>query len=225
MITNLQVERPPSFASLDDEPPQQSLPVVIATAQVQLKVWAVSQDSSAEGWVSIDGNTYPRTVGANKVTPHYLALRHYWQQVPGSCTQIYPGEIFTKTYQMTFGVADTDSTTVSSELGVTFSGLSAKIKELFSNSITVSAEMSEETQFEVSGPGPGFIRAWVLWQPVYELVALDATGIIVGQDQGQCWVAWGAGKDDGPASLSIPNGQQTFPQRNMIPVQQDFAAS
>lgn len=227
MSRNRRTERPPSFTSLDDQPLPQSLPVVIGTAPAMLKVWAASLVSNNVGWASIGGNVPPVVTGPNTdgrdTLRHSLVLLHYWQQVPGSYTHIYPGETFTKSYELSIGVSDTASETVASELGVKFAGLSARIEQLFSQSITVSAEMTEETQFTVSGPAPGSVRAWVLWQPVYELVAIDPSGAVLAEEQGEYQVAWSAEYGD-LAHITVPNARQAFPQREMVPMQKDFPA-
>lgn len=226
----------PKISSLDEELPQQSTPVVVATSSERLCLFANSDNSSRNAWISdIPGQKIP---GSDAVLAKYwddgpprqytLTLRHYWRQVPGSYTRVNPGDSFDQKVTITHGVSTTDTESLSAELGVQAGGLSAKVTATFEHSVSVTDEVSVEKTYAVDAPATGMVRVWLLWQLVDEIVALDSQGNVIPVSDGREGDVWWTFSSPFPyksgAFLSYPNVQQAFPSENYVPAQADFPA-
>jgi hypothetical protein len=154
-----------------------------------------------------------------------LTWRQRWRQVPNTYTHVYPGGGYTKAYKTTHGISRTDAESISAELGVEVGGLGAKLQATFEYSITVSEEESEETGYSVGSPAEGYVRVWVLWQLVDEVVALDPQGNVLdfGTEHGRIDIPPVVGNSE--CSLSYPNVQQKFAAKTFVPMQRDFPES
>ncbi|MFL6856376.1 MAG: hypothetical protein ACJ8EB_00545 [Allosphingosinicella sp.] len=213
--------------------PDQSEPIVLAQSGDRLLLWANSDNSSKNAYVSEvpnQRNPISDAVIANfwdgTTIPNYvLTLRRYWQQVPGAYTLVQAGGGFEQTYTTTTGISETDSETLSAELGVSGGGLSAKISASFTHSVTTSLATSQSRKFTAGAPASGFQRVWVLWQLVDELVALTPSGDVIPTYIGEADVTWFV---DVPmmgtsgAFMNYQNARQTFPTQTLMPQQKDF---
>ena len=225
----------PTIQSINDQIPIQSLPAVVSTSATRLAIWANSDESSTTAYTGdiagADGaapgqTAYLETYWDGQPAANYtLTMRQYWLQVPGTYTLIQPGGSFTKSFDLSHGISDTDSETISAELGVSVDGLSASVTATFSHSVTTSTEASVTTTYTAGPPLDGYQRVWVLWQLIDELVALDPNGNVISNPnplrKGN--VAWnGKGRKSNGAFLSYTTLQQAFPSQTFMPQQQDF---
>jgi len=180
----------PPITSLMEELPDQTDSVFISLSnQQRLLMYAMSLHySKIQGWVSdtinhmndVNPGVILRSWGDGcEPTTYNLQLRAYWQQVPNTYTHVNPGGGFSKTYTSSHGITTTDSQTISAELGLEGGGLSAKITATFGHTVETSQQTSEQTEYTVGAPDNGFVRVWVLWQLVHEIVAWDDGGLLI----------------------------------------------
>jgi hypothetical protein len=212
--------------------PDQSNPIVLKTSSNRFLLWADSDNSSNNTYVSeVPGQANPLTPAviadfwSGTTIPAYtLTLRRYWLQVPGAYTLIQPGGAFEQTYTTTVGISETNSTTLTASLGVSGGGLSAAISAAFTYSVTTSLQTSVSTKYSAGAPEDGFERVWVLWQLVDELVALTPGGDVIPGYIGEADVDWFAGMHFGTsgAYMHYQNPQQAFPTQVFMPQQKDF---
>jgi hypothetical protein len=230
-IRNMSLPPLPPITGTNDQLPNQTDPVVVSTTADRLKIYADSDIDSNGGYVVDTPNLDPTLPDLLNYwsglgpAPYTLTLRQYWRQVPGTYTQVYPGDGYTKAYAVTHGVSTTDSETLGAELGVAGEGLSVKLTASFSHSVTVSEETTEQTTYTVGAPSTG-IRVWVLWQLVQEVVALDPSGSVLpksvpAHDHGD--VNWPHRSPCG-AFLAYKNTDFINPSQLFLPQQADFAS-
>jgi hypothetical protein len=211
-------------------PPSQSLPVVQGTAaQQRLMIYA---DADSHDWQEYvpDVPNAPNPTGGGTLQDYWdgnppanytLTMRSYWVLVPGSYTQVMPGETYEKQYTTTFGISTTDAQSLSAELGIAVEGLSATLTAEFSHSVTTSIQQQETTTYTVSGPAVGNIRVWMLWQLMDEVVALDPNGNVVSNPKRHGDVDWSQHGASG-AFLQYTDVNQYFPSSILVPVTKDF---
>ena len=218
----------PIIESILWKAPSQTTPVDQATSNDRLKLYAnadshdwqeyvpdqVASDSSIPGVLVNYWDGQPPAA-------YTLTLRSYWQLIPSTYTQVSSGGGFEKEYTTTVGISNTESSTLSAELGVEVEGLSAKISASFTSSVTTTSETQETTKYTVGSPEKGYTRVWMLWQLVDELVALDPQGKIVSNPTRRGDVNWSQHNQSG-AYLSYQNLHQHFPSTIIVPTQQDF---
>jgi hypothetical protein len=156
-----------------DLPPQTSDFVQVAanpTRKLLIK-WS-ALDGSGGGF--LDPNNLPNGAFVNPPLPEYsLAYRLYWlqttyQQVSGPQSFLYKAEVIE-------GMSQTDSVSISAELGVDVEGLSAALSVTFEHSITITTETKVSHDYEINVPA-GKIGVWILWQLVEEIIAVDSSG-------------------------------------------------
>lgn len=215
-------------------PPATSEPITF-TSKERLNLYAISDDSQWEEWVSeIPMTRIPISPGVLvnfwegvKLPSYTLHLSSYWVQVPGSYAVVYPGDTYTRSVTEKHGLSETDSKTISAELGVEFKGLSAKISATFEQSVTVSSEASVSKTYSVKAPETG-ARVWVLWQLVNQIAALDDKGNVITSDGlGRGDVSWDANNSSGRVSgayLNYPSPMMDMPSDLFMPQQADFPA-
>ena len=227
----------PPFPTLDPNqaPPATSELITVATSNQRLNLYAISDNSTWQEWVSdIPMTRIPISPGVlvnfwEGVTPpsYTLHLRSYWLQVPDSHAVVYPGDTYTRSVTETHGLSATDSKTISAELGVEFEGLSAKISATFEQSVTVSSDVSVSQTYSVEPPQTG-ARVWVLWQLVNQIAALDSSGNVITSDVfGKGDVSWDANNSSGRVSgafLCYPSPMMDIPSDIFMPQQADFPA-
>lgn len=103
-----------------------------------------------------------------------LAYNIYWS-LQKSYTLTGP-QNFSDEIDYTQGAAETDTTTMSAELGVDVKYLSAKLTETVSRSVSVTTETTEK-RITSTTVDKGIVRVWTVWQLVetYQLLASDGT--------------------------------------------------
>lgn len=224
----------PQITSLNDESAQQSAPIVVAISSERLHLFADSDDSSIQMWVSdIPGQAIPHSSavlrnywGDGPPRQYTLTLRRYWRKVPGSYTRVNHGNGFSHTVTITHGISTTDTQSLSAELGIEAGGLSAKVSATFGHSVEITDEVSITKTYQIDEPAVGMIRVWELWQLVDEIVALDSQGNIIPSSDGREGdVEWIVGEPmmrTSGAYLSYPKVQQVFPSETYVPAQADF---
>ena len=223
----------PKPDSLMWQPPQQSTPIVQSRSETGRLMLSANADS--HGWQEmvpdIPKERNPIKGGATllsywpgfQASQYTLTLREYWALVPLTYTHVYPGGSFTKGYETSYGISTTDQLTISAELGVSVGELGAKLSAQFSHSVTTSETKSETTIYNVGAPAEGFVRVWMLWQLVDELIALGPDGKIITNPTKRGDVDWSQHGPSG-AYLSYLKLDQPFPSSLFIPVQADFRA-
>jgi len=221
----------PVIDSSDWRPPQQTAPVKQGTMPDRLKIFA---NSDKHEWTEYMLDTPHPNADAIAVMNYWdgqgaaqytLTGRSYWVLVPGTYTQVTPGGGFQKEYTSTVGIATTDSQTLSSELGVDGSGLSAKVSVAFTHSVTTSSASSVTTTYSVGAPAAGFTRVWMLWQLCDELSALDGNGTLIANPTRHADVNWSEHAAGGGAFVNYANVQQIFQSDFFVPIQRDFPNS
>ena len=220
----------PVIQSLVWLPPSQSTPVVQSTTEDRLMLFANSDKHEWTEFVPDQPNAPNPTGGGtlmdywdgNPAANYVLTMRSYWVLVPGTYTQVPPGGAFQKQYTTTFGISTTDSQNICAEMGLDVEGLSAKLSVEFSHSVTTSTSQQETTTYNVGAPADGFLRVWMLWQLVDEVVALDpTTGNVVANPMRHGDVNWSQHAAGG-AFLNYDDLDQLFPEPILVPVQKDF---
>ena len=215
----------PVIENLQWMPPNQSPPVVQSTTDEHLMIYA---NADHHNWQQSVPDVPKANVGpllkywdGYSEAVYTLTMRSYWMLVPGTYTRVTPGGGFHKQYSTTYGIATTDSQTISAELGVGVDGLSAKITAEFSHSVTTSSQTQETTTYDVGPPADGFTRVWMLWQLIDEIAALDSNGAVIANPTKRGDVNWAEHAPSG-AYLYYQNLDQLFPSTFLVPVQQDF---
>jgi hypothetical protein len=234
----------PPIPTLNSKPPMESDRIVLGTSTDRISIWANSDHSSLESWAFDTPGTSPQfrsrsysswTAGllsywdGNPAADYTLTHRQFWRQVNGSYTRLPPGNSQEVTYTKTVGISETDSETISAEMGVDTGSLSAKLSATFSHSVTTSAEQSETKKESVAAPDKGMIRVWMAWQLCDEIVALDRNGnLIPTGDQGaanrKAEIKWNTAGNDSGAWVWYKNARTVFPSDTVIYAQADFAA-
>lgn len=220
---------PPIPQGLALVPPSQPAPSVVGTLPDRLRIFADSDKADWHEYVPDVPN--PDGAGGNLINywpdhppqaNYVLTLRSYWALVPDSYTLVTPGRGFQKEYSTTFGIPTTDAQNICAELGVDVRGLSAKLSAEFGREVTTLSPQTQTTPYTVDAPTDGFIRVWMLWQLVDELVALDPdTGDVVANPTRHGDVNWSLHNPTG-AFLHYTNLDQHFPEPVIIQVQKDF---
>lgn len=110
----------------------------------------------------------------NPPLPTYsLAYRCRWMQT--DYQRITGPQHFQFTASTTEGMSQTDQQTFSEQLGVSLNGLSAGLSQTFSTTIQVSDANTVTHQYTVDVAADK-ITVWILWQLIYEVVAIDQSG-------------------------------------------------
>lgn len=103
-----------------------------------------------------------------------IAYNIYWS-MQKSYTLTGP-QNFSDEIDYTQGATETDTTTMSAELGVDVKYLSAKLTKTVSRSVSVNTETTEK-RITSTTVDKGIVRVWTVWQLVetYQLLASDGT--------------------------------------------------
>jgi len=214
---------------LDWQPPDQTTPVDTPSPD-RLLIQANSVHHNWFAWVADQpakpGDPYPNLIGYNTdvwngdSAPYTLTMRSWLVLVPNSYTQVSNPNSTTRTASATYGVSQSDTTTISTELGVEAEGLSAKLQASFSQTVTTSTETTETIERKVEAPS-GMTRVWMLWQVMNELAALDQNGKVMGIPTRRGWANF---VDEGPddAFLTYASTQQLFPSKYVLVGVKDF---
>jgi len=211
------IEAPPlpEIGSLLWVPPNQTVPIVRGTISDRLRLYANADSHDWQEWVpDIPNPNYGGPLlnywDGQPPAAYTLTIRSYWQLVPKSYAQVAPRGGFTQQFASTVGISETDSQTISAELGVDVKGLSAKVSYSSTHSVTTSSQTEETTTHSSGDPLDGFTRVWMLWQLVDEIIALDAIGNVVSNPTRRGDVNWSEHNPSG-AYLDYPNLHQHFP--------------
>jgi hypothetical protein len=86
---------------------------------------------------------------------------------------------FTRQIVSKIGMSKTNGSTLSGELGVSIFGLSGKLSQTFTSSITTTQETDVTTTYNFSVPNSS-IRVWTCWNLAEVFVLLDAKGNAIG---------------------------------------------
>lgn len=228
----------PIIASLNWAPPAESDRIVLEVSNERLLIWANSDNSGTEEFVFDQPQQDPGPLVTTGYLVNYwdgqpepaytLTHRQFWRLV--HYTNLPEGNSQSIKYSQTTGISETDSESLSAEMGASAGGLSAKISATFSHSITTSNEDTQENTINVAAPDKGMIRVWLAWQLCDEIVALmpDGSTLPVG-DQGtknrKADVQWAGltGAVSG-AWMYYKTAQTSFPSDTIIYSQQDFPA-
>lgn len=222
----------PDITGLNWEPPSQTPPVVRSTNPGRIKIFC---DADNEDWTEYM-NDIPggQLAAAGQVQGYWdklpaanyvVTLRSYWALVPGSYTQVAPGNTFQKSYTATYGISQTDTASIAATLGVEVDGLSAAITAEFSQSVTTSSETSETTQYTVPGPAEGLMTVWMLFQLCDEICMIDpATGTVVANQNRRAWVNWSSHNASG-AYTWYDDLDQHFPSATLVPLTRNFPST
>lgn len=167
----------PVPSSSSDLPPIESAHMVLSDSGTRLGLFFEATKGGGSGWVADAPNTsFPGSAvtlvnydGSWTAPDYKLTLRRFWRRK--EYTQVPPGQSFSQTYELQYGVSTTNSVTLSAELGVEAAGLSAKLTATFEQSITVSTQSTASVTYGDTAPA-GSLDVWVLWQLVDEVVAL-----------------------------------------------------
>jgi hypothetical protein len=163
----------PKPRSKDEFPPQKSSEVIVNTNNIDLFVYCWGNKGFYHGaymplfYPSIKGpvyTTYPLFPLAK------IAYKRYWLNT-GSHTLIGP-QNFSKAFTTTVGMSNTNSTTLSAELGVEVKGLSAKLSKSTTTSITISEEKSITETYSIEVEKRK-ICVYTLWQLIEVFVLVD----------------------------------------------------
>ena len=234
--TNIGNKTLPPMADIESiiwRPSEQTSPVFQSASPDRLMLYADANSHTGDDWqgyVPDIPNTANPTGGSvllnywsGTYADYTLTLRSYWKLIPDSFTHVGPGTVYERVYTTTSGISNTDSNTLSAELGVGVEGLSAKLSASFSQEVTTSSETTQSTTYTVNGPTDGSTRVWMLWQLVDEVVALDNTtkNILLNTPNRQGDVNW-QHHDSSGAWLSYKNVHQLFPTNFIVPAQKDF---
>lgn len=230
----------PAIASLDWAPPAELDRVTIDVSPERLLIWANSDNSGMEQFVYDLPQAFDPSSGIGNLVNYWdgqpapaytLTHRQFWRLVDGSYTQLPEGNSQSITYSQTTGISETDSKSLSAEMGVSGDGLSAKISATFSHSITTSSEQTSSHTLAVAAPDKGQVRVWMAWQLCDEIVALmpDGSTLPVG-DRGDAnrkadvkWAPIPLGGISG-AWMYYKTAQTAFPSNTVIYAQHDFPA-
>lgn len=167
----------PKPQNRDDLPPQTSEKILVASnPNEKLYIYAPNRQQyiTVEALKRyVDDHPDVPNVIAPLLPTYTLAYKRYWNRID---FQKIPGpQTFEYTKETTEGMSQTDEDTFSAELGVSVSGLSGKLSETFSHSITVSTSTSVRHTYHIEVPA-GKEGLWILWQLIEEVVAVDASG-------------------------------------------------
>lgn len=156
----------PKPTDKDSLPSQTSSKILVSTHDIPL-------------FVTLSGTgTYVPVKGAYWLKPPFpvqpkIAYKRYWIAT-GSCILIGP-QHFSKEISTKQGMSKTQSSTLSCELGVALKGLSGRLSQTTSTSITITEEESvkESYSFDVKS---GTTVVYTLWQLVEEFALVDNAG-------------------------------------------------
>lgn len=169
----------PKPQNSNDIPPQYSTSTIIASnANEQLLYY----NSDGNVFVTVQDiqnvlNVSP-TVQLNPPLPTYsLAYRCRWMQT--DYQRITGPQNFQYTATTTEGMSQSDQQTFSEQLGVSLNGLSAGLSQTFSTTIEISNSNTVQHQYTIDVPA-GKVWVWILWQLIYEVVAVDGSGNQIG---------------------------------------------
>jgi len=107
--------------------------------------------------------------------PSYIALQFstYWRQ---RCAAVVAGpQTYGKDVQYLTGMSTTNSTTISAELGVAVSGLSAKLTATTGHSVTIESQTSITDRYSIPVPSD-VVTVYVLWELMEQFLFVDADG-------------------------------------------------
>ena len=163
----------PKPRSKDEFPPEKSSEVLVNANNVDLFVYYWGDKGYNHGaYAPVVWTTSKGSVNAtNPAFPRAkIAYKRYWQNT-GSHTLIGP-QNFSKEFSTTVGMSNTNSTTLSAELGVELKGLSTKLSKSTTTSITISEEkkITETYSIEVAKRK---ICIYTLWQLIEVFVLVD----------------------------------------------------
>ena len=137
--------------------------------------WEVGIDTTTKiflNWNRVDASgvyqvpsdpSQPYFCGFNAGPPAYqIVWRRYWKKLC-ECV-VAPGQTFKRAFSATKGISETETESLVNELGVEHEGISAKLSEGFSRSITIesSTTVTEEHQFQNTKPAPVYFGLWQL---------------------------------------------------------------
>jgi hypothetical protein len=161
----------PQPTNKDEFPPSTSTSVLVSTSDSDFFIYFWGDDGEGHGsYAPVNQDTYtdPQFPLQSKIQ-----YKRYWLNT-GSYKIIGKQE-FSKSIATTQGMSTTDTQTFSAELGVAVKGLSAKLSESTSTSITISEEktVTETYSFEVP---EGNVCIYTLWQLIEEFALTDQAG-------------------------------------------------
>ncbi|MDO3382383.1 hypothetical protein [Gilvimarinus algae] len=161
----------PKPANQDEFPPNTSTSVLVSTSDSNFFIYFWGDDGEDHGsYAPANQDTYtdPQFPLQSKIQ-----YKRYWLNT-GSY-KIIGKQQFSKSIATTQGMSTTDTQTFSAELGVAVNGLSAKLSESTSTSITISEQktVTETYSFEVP---EGKVCVYTLWQLIEEFALTDQAG-------------------------------------------------
>ena len=216
----------PPISGLNWRPPDTG-PFVDTPSDLRLHLAAYSKHHTWFAYVPdiphAPGDPYPNLIGyADGLGPaaYTLTLRSYLQLIPDSYQLVTYPNSETRTYEASYGISTSETSTVSAELGIAGDMLSATIQASFSQTVTVEQTTTETTSRTVEAT-PGMTRVWTLYQVINELMALDAGGKVIATGTRDGWANF---VDEGPddAFLLYDTVDALFPSPFLVPVTADF---
>jgi hypothetical protein len=181
----------PKPENKDDFPPQKSSEMLVSTHDIAPFIYFWGDKGESQGnYVPAVSNEYFTTPPFP--VPSKILYKRYWLNT-GSYKLVGP-QHFSKALTTKQGMSQTESSTMSAEIGVELKGLSAKLSETLTTSITITEERSvtETYDFEVKA---GTTVVYTLWQLIEEFALVDSANYPI-EWQGK----WG------PKSLFIFSG-------------------
>lgn len=209
----------------------------MGTSTARIRLFADSDNSGKQAWVDDIPNS-GNPVGAvllnywdgNPPADYTLTHRQFWRLVDGSYTRLPEGNSKTISYTKTVGISETDTETISAEMGVDAGGLKSKLSATFSHSVTTSTQQSQTMTESVAAPDKGKIRVWMAWQLCDEIVALDRNGNLIpsgdkgGDNNRKAEIRWFILSGDSGAWVWYKSARTVFPSDTIIYAQADFPA-
>ncbi|HEX8567112.1 MAG TPA: hypothetical protein VF648_15830 [Pyrinomonadaceae bacterium] len=212
----------PTIGGLMWRPPQQSDSVVQGTTTNRLMIFAAANTHSYTQYVpDTPGATLLDYWDGQGAAQYTLTMRSYWVLIPGSYTQVIPGDSYENSYTTTSGISTSASQTLTAELNAGVEGLSATLTAEFAYTVDTSVTNEQTRTYTVSGPTDGLTKVWMLWQLIDELVALDSNGLVVANPTRMADIDWDGHNASG-AYVHYTDLDQHFPTTIIVPVQMNF---
>lgn len=172
------VPAPPKPQSFYDEVPEQSAPWIISQSPIHDPTFLLDENGRAQWQPPSTIARWFYWIARPLPSNLHLQYRAFWERKDEVVRLSAGSGTYSYSQTHTHGTSTAQTSSLAAELGVSAYGVSAKLTETLSRTVTITDQYTKTHTFQTPVPqDKNFV--WILWQLVEEFVFLDRDNNVV----------------------------------------------